>query len=563
MKEFNWKIILFFIIIALAIFLRVYHFHDWLIVKADQVRDASMVLRSYEGGPGELPLLGPKAGGTLLRLGPAFYYFQYISAVTFGSADPPVLAYPNLLFSILTLPLFYFFVRRYFSQNWAMALTGAFSFSFMAVEYSRFAWNPNSLPFFTLLFLHALLNIFDTRTQKGKVGWYAAAGLSFAVASQLHFSSFLALPFVALLFLILNRKAVREVVTPYRVVLFLGIILLFYMPVIISDVINKGDNVQQFISSVSGKSSDRSLMKNIAKDLYYFGKYFLRIISGYLGSNKLWHQFAWIFIVAALWSGYKLYRKEQESHKKNFLLVCGIIFFVYILLYIPLAYTIDKPRFFLSVIFIPFVLIGVLGNYLARMSGRQITRIFVAVLLIASFAGNTYATSSWLREMGDSQIRLVPAKDTLILKAKKDSVWWTWGHFEKATRYISRDCSEGEIYIMMSKNERDYMYPIEYALEAREEKSIHKMVRGIPFNSNGCYYYISKPGDTTNKIADKMKGRFREEKKEEFGSMRLLRFGFEDPASAEPLKQRMTKEERNAKEIEDGRVPRVYWKDVF
>ena len=88
MREFfkkNWKMIAFAAVILAAIFLRAWHFHDWLFFKMDQARDALLIKQVLENGPGWLPLLGPKAGGTHLNLGPAFYYFQYISAFLFQS----------------------------------------------------------------------------------------------------------------------------------------------------------------------------------------------------------------------------------------------------------------------------------------------------------------------------------------------------------------------------------------------------------------------------------------------------------------------------------------------
>jgi len=106
----NWKMIAFAAVILAAIFLRAWHFHDWLFFKMDQARDALLIKQALGNGLGWLPLLGPKAGGTHLNLGPAFYYFQYISAFLFQSAHPAVLAYPDLLFSILSIPLFYFFL---------------------------------------------------------------------------------------------------------------------------------------------------------------------------------------------------------------------------------------------------------------------------------------------------------------------------------------------------------------------------------------------------------------------------------------------------------------------
>jgi len=125
---------------------------DWLFFKMDQARDAYLIKQTLENGLGWLPLLGPKAGGTHLNLGPAFYYFQYLAAFLFQSAHPAVLAYPDLLFSILSIPLFFLFLKKYFPRDWSMVLAGLYAVCFLGIEYSRFAWNPNSLVFFNLLF---------------------------------------------------------------------------------------------------------------------------------------------------------------------------------------------------------------------------------------------------------------------------------------------------------------------------------------------------------------------------------------------------------------------------
>jgi hypothetical protein len=92
-----------------GVFFRTYHFHDWLQFKGDAFRDATMVSNIIDAGAESLPLLGPRAGGTMLRLGPIFYYFQSLSATLFQSLDAPVLAYHDVFFSILSILLFFFF----------------------------------------------------------------------------------------------------------------------------------------------------------------------------------------------------------------------------------------------------------------------------------------------------------------------------------------------------------------------------------------------------------------------------------------------------------------------
>ena len=293
-------------VLLFSIFLRVYHFDNWLFAKSDQVRDAEVSAQTYEKGIGELPLLGPRAGGTSLRLGPAFYYFQYASALLFQRTDLPVSAYPDLLFSILTIPLFFFFLRKFFSTRLSMALTAIFAFSFLAIEYSRFAWNPNSVPFFNLLFFYALLEIFDPEKKK-KILWSVVVGIAFAVSTQLHFTSFVALPIILVLFFIFQRKNITARTFKTFSIFFVSSVLLSYLPVIISDVMMKGDNLREFFEAVKSKPSNKSFFQKISKEAYFFGKYYFRILTGYFGSNSKWFYGVWAFIAGALFQGWRFF----------------------------------------------------------------------------------------------------------------------------------------------------------------------------------------------------------------------------------------------------------------
>ena len=148
------------VILAIGIFLRAYNFSDWLHFELDQSRDAKIVNLAITDGPENLPLLGPKAAGSFLRLGPIFYYFNYLSALVFGNT-PEGMAVIIMLFGILAIPAFHFLARRYFSAFISLSLASIFSVSLFLVMYSRFSWNPNALPFFTILLVYALLRAAD------------------------------------------------------------------------------------------------------------------------------------------------------------------------------------------------------------------------------------------------------------------------------------------------------------------------------------------------------------------------------------------------------------------
>lgn len=216
-----WVGVALVLIIAGAIWVRTYQHHDWLFFKWDQARDASLLKPAIENGAENLPLLGPRAtkvstetGGTdFLRLGPAYYYMQWTSGAIFKSSSPDVFAYPDLLFSILVIPLFYLFLRLYFKPVPALLATLLYSFSFLIIQYSRFSWNPNSVPFFMLLTIYALLrfssvddahvrHLQENKNLWKKIGWIALWAFAFAVASQLHFYAAFALIAISVVFIV-------------------------------------------------------------------------------------------------------------------------------------------------------------------------------------------------------------------------------------------------------------------------------------------------------------------------------------------------------------------------
>jgi 4-amino-4-deoxy-L-arabinose transferase-like glycosyltransferase len=598
-KKINWKIVAFLAVIAVAIFFRAYKFDDWLLFKGDSFRDALLVSHSFDNGVRDLPLLGPKAGGTKLRLGPIFYYFQYLSTIIFQSKEAPVFAYPVLFFSLLTIPLVYFFLRKYFNQNWALILTGMFSLSFLAVEYSRFAWNPNMIPFFNILFFFSLLEIFSeknkpcthdailmsTNTDDIKHGinyaaatsvnswvrdkinknwWFLIAGISFSVASQLHYASFLGLPIIAFLMLIINRKKLKEFITLKRVVIFGGAVIFFYVPVIVNEILTQGDNSKQFWLSIFSKSEYHSVFSNLFVDAKFFSKNFLRILFGYLGSSKILYLISGIFISIAVWLNTYLFKREKDYDRRNFLILSLTIFISYFSLYIPLAFTIDRPRFFLPIIIIPYIFFG----YLASGARKKITKILAitAVMLITGI--NLYFLTSWLDEMKRSQTTSIDPEKSIILQEKGSMAWWTWAHFKKSAQYISQNCQGKSIYYIVEKGMTDYQKSIEYAFESNKEtRPLHKLNHSVPYNLNGCYYYIATPQTS---FPDVIRS-FKKEKPADLGNISITRFNF----TAENMNEMQEDQTgiENERDDEEGGMEksperksshdRRYWSDIF
>ncbi|PID51590.1 MAG: hypothetical protein CR954_01025, partial [Candidatus Moraniibacteriota bacterium] len=186
-------------------FLRLWQFSPLMHFELDQARDMFVVYDMVEGGAHDIPLIGPQARGRELYLGPLFYYFSYVSARLFG-VSPETVALPDVLFSLCAIPLFYLFTRRFFDRPLSCGMTGIVAVSLFLVIYGRFAWNPNSMFFWSLVTFYSILRAWDGTQLKR--GWFASAVVGLAVVTQLHFVAFIAAPATFIAYMLCTRMRV-------------------------------------------------------------------------------------------------------------------------------------------------------------------------------------------------------------------------------------------------------------------------------------------------------------------------------------------------------------------
>jgi 4-amino-4-deoxy-L-arabinose transferase-like glycosyltransferase len=133
-------IVILCLIILIGAYFRLSGFHDLLRFNADQVRDAKIVDAMFEKN--DFPLLGPKAGGTGFKLGPAFYYMEYVSGLIFGKSPAGIASFIPIL-AIFSIPLLFLLLSFYFPRHISLALTFLYAISFYAIRYSRFDFHFN------------------------------------------------------------------------------------------------------------------------------------------------------------------------------------------------------------------------------------------------------------------------------------------------------------------------------------------------------------------------------------------------------------------------------------
>lgn len=375
-------------IILIGIFLRTYHFSDWLLFEIDQSYDTRIVSEAIDNGIGDLPLLGPTAGGgRALRLGPAFYYMEYVSALVFGNT-PTGHAMLVLIFSILAIPLFFLFIRRYFSTSLSLALVAIFSMSVYLVLYGRFSWSPNVLPFLTLLSFYALLRAVS-ETENNRARWFLIAIATIALTSQIHFNAFFTVPVITILFLLYKRPRFDWKTW----VIAFGIVTLIYSPMILSDISTNGENISFFLKKISKPSSPlRKFFHKSVVDLQYTasGYFFVnsgidRISGGRIKGNGFqndadlpWRILAIILFFAQVLILMRNIVKEKIKDKKDFLVLTLLwvgVPFAYFYSLISSNFQI-YPRFYLLIAPVAIVLLGL---FLEKIQPRENThqRIFL------------------------------------------------------------------------------------------------------------------------------------------------------------------------------------------
>lgn len=228
----NKKIFLLSICLLLAFFLRFYRVSETTIFSFDEARD---VINARQIILGKLTLLGPetKLGNKLIYFGPFNYYLiaPSLLALNFDPVGPQL--FTILLGTATTLAIYLF------EKNlWSSFFYAVFP---VAVFYNRWAWYPNTIPFFAALFY---LGIFSQR--------FFWAGLAAGLAIEQHISAS-ALVAVTTIYFFLKRKDLKPGTLAYLGAgLFLGL-----LPMIIFDLRHNFLYFQSYLGAIFASNVNR------------------------------------------------------------------------------------------------------------------------------------------------------------------------------------------------------------------------------------------------------------------------------------------------------------------
>lgn len=568
-------LVVFAAVLAGGIFFRAYHFASWLHFELDQSRDAMVIDLALENGPGELPLLGPKAAGTYLRLGPVFYYFQYVGGLLFGQT-PQAYAYPTMIFSILTIPLLYLFLRRIFDQWMSLGLAAISAASVFLIMYGRFAWNPNAIPFFVLLTFYALLRAVNS-AEKRPGTWLIVCSAALALATQLHFLVFLSLPLLAVAFLLIKRPKIN-----WKSWLGAAMVFLFiYTPVILNDIETGGANTKEFFKAItekSGKGEGHTLVDKVVRAYMESARGSMLVLSGQeqteipslnfsRGGGPLveikcaekCQKNVWLGMLAMIGytSGIILlvinFFREKNVGRKDAFLMTGIWLLLVSGLYVPLAFDLS-PRFFLLLVPIIFVLLGTILEFGGKIlrhktSFALLVAIFLVVLNIVSvrerFAQLAGAINSRVETKSD---RILKEKNRVTLEQQLAIADWMES-FHRENGAI--------IYL---NSEPFYRRSILYHIGRRGIP--YEDLRGAKVYRKGNYFTAYVTNSSTDKKVGKYLNNFDVAEKREFGTMTVFKLNPKE-TSIVAEEQTIKPQKKKKKSHTPGVPDRYTWSEIF
>lgn len=218
----RWSISVLIFILLVAAFLRLWRIRDYIVFLGDEGRDAlvwhNMVTK------GDFTFLGPTASVGGFYLGPIYYYLAL--PFYYFWQDPVGPAIFVALVGVATVWLVWCVTTKWFGALAGWWAAWGYATAALIVRYARASWNPNTLPFFSLL------GMYLAATGNRRRWWkFCAAGVCLGIAWQLHYLALILTPIYLIIaassrsyfpkpiFPIRPNKLIRPIIPVFLVIL--------------------------------------------------------------------------------------------------------------------------------------------------------------------------------------------------------------------------------------------------------------------------------------------------------------------------------------------------------
>jgi len=368
-RDNRWEAALLFVALLVAAFLRLYRIGEYMTFLGDEGRDAIIVRRLLVDF--DPILIGPGTSIGNMYLGPLYYYLIAPSLLlaNFSPVGPSVFI---ALLGVATCFFVWYVAREWFGKIAAIVALIFYAISPVVIIYSRSSWNPNIMPFFSLLCIYAIWKVWDS-LQEGKklkkklvvnFKWLVVLGILYAFVLQSHYLGLLLAPVIFIYWFLTLLNASRLPIQNHKPIkkdfiknslIGLGVFAVLMSPLVIFDARHGWNNysaIKKFFlerqTTVSARPwnaipklyplTQKILTRTVAATNEVYGKWVVIIfwfgvllVGMRLKSLGLKNRKNQVFLLLIGWLGVSLiglglYKQEIYDHYYGFFLPAIFIF---------------------------------------------------------------------------------------------------------------------------------------------------------------------------------------------------------------------------------------------
>ncbi|GEM_PF-4019902 len=378
MNETIDRIICVFLVV-LALILWTYHL-DLTPLGNDIVRDL-LIAKGMIAGKG-VYLSGVQASlsnATQATFGPLEYYLLLIGMMF--SRSPAIITMVLVALNSIAVGLCYFLSKRFFNRRVAVIACLLYITNPWAAFYTRFIWNPNFVPFFTMLFICCLFKSVLEKKQAYILGACAALG----ALLQFHMITFFLFP---MMLFVLKKENTKYIIGG------VCIFLLVLSPYILHQVQSGRHIFEPVTDFASQRKQENSFLINVRDAVgipvllatNYMGKFMFgeKRITDNAGVNIIFLVLtAFMIIFFILGYFFVLAQSLEKKGKKYFMLF--VWFTVPVLGFIALNKNIS-PHYGLMLYPVQFMMIGIVMDRIVTKlkMGKGMALILIGMIILGS-----------------------------------------------------------------------------------------------------------------------------------------------------------------------------------
>ncbi|MDP2632482.1 MAG: glycosyltransferase family 39 protein, partial [Candidatus Curtissbacteria bacterium] len=288
------------VVILIAAFFRFWQIRDYVVFLGDEGRDMIVMRNMFLEK--KLVFLGPTASVGGFYLGP-IYYWMAAPFLLLSRFDPVGPSYMVATFGVATVYLLFRFLKETAGFTPAIIISLLYATAPLIVRYSRSSWNPNPLPFFSLLLIYFLYLAISRK----KYIYYVLAGASFGIAIQLHYLSGVLLAITAAI--ILTNTNIKKWI-PLGLSILVGALVTFF-PFLAFEFKNNFPNFITIREFVTRGTTVGFRSNNIIWTISNLGNILIEELSNYRGKvyTKL---LFWILTTGGLLGLWRNWKNEKQ-----------------------------------------------------------------------------------------------------------------------------------------------------------------------------------------------------------------------------------------------------------